>query len=453
MIPTLRSWWQDRLLRGVIRSSGYLLSSNGITAVLTIVQGILATRLLGPGPYGLVAGIVIPFASNINRLLSFRMSEVVVKYLGQYLSEGDKEKAGAFVKGIAATETVTSLVAYLVLAALAPLAARFFAKDASSLPLFLYYGLFLVGFLIFETSTGVLQTTRRFDRLALINVLQTIVTAGLILWAFVSKGGVLAVLTAYLLGKILAGLLIAGFAFQEMNRTLGRGWWRVSVRLIRSWREIFGFALSTNFNGTVNLFARDSETLLIGLFRSQVEVGYFRNAQAVINLVMMPIDPFIGPTYAEISHTIHQKQYEITTRLLKRVSAIAAAWTLSVGGVMALFGWWVIPTIYGPKFAPSYPAFVLLLFGYGFANIFQWNRPLLLALGMPGYPLKVSAIVGVGKTLLSFALLPFFGYLGEAAVLSGFFIASISLVLRRGFREVRDRSVRLVQPSVVENQL
>src|SRR4030066_569120 len=85
MLKTLRSWWQDKLLRGVLKNSGYLFSSNTLSAALSMLNSIFATRLLGVGGLGLVA-IVQTFTSNINRLLSFRMSEVVVKYLGQVLA-------------------------------------------------------------------------------------------------------------------------------------------------------------------------------------------------------------------------------------------------------------------------------------------------------------------------------------------------------------------------------
>lgn len=200
------------------------------------------------------------------------------------------------------------------------------------------------------------------------------------------------------------------------------------------------FAINTNLNGTINVVVRDSETLIIGFFRSQTEVGYFRIALAIINLVMMPIDPFIGPTYAQITRTIAQRQWALTTRLLKRISVISAAWTLSAGGVLALFGWWIIPLLYDRQYEPAYPAMVILLVGYGFANIFQWNRPLLLALGQPDYPLKVAALTSAGKTILSVLLLPLFGFVGEAAILSGYFLASVSLILRRGLSEVGIRA-------------
>src|SRR4030043_2478131 len=93
MLNTLRAWWQDKLLRGVLKNTSYLFSGNSISAALGMLNSIFATRLLGVDGLGLVA-IVQTFASNINRLLSFRMSEVVVKYLGQALAGDEGDSSG-----------------------------------------------------------------------------------------------------------------------------------------------------------------------------------------------------------------------------------------------------------------------------------------------------------------------------------------------------------------------
>ena len=150
-----------------------------------MLNSIFATRLLGVDGLGLVA-TVQTFTSNINRLLSFRMSEVVVKYLGQALANdsgeigetgsicryipdqpaGNNPQAAAIVKGIGLIEAATSILAYLILVLLAPWAARVFAKDSSVAILFPLYGLMLLANLVYETSDGVLQTHKRFDWLA-----------------------------------------------------------------------------------------------------------------------------------------------------------------------------------------------------------------------------------------------------------------------------------------------
>jgi len=101
-------WKEDNLLRRIIRNSSYLFSSNVFSSLLVFIQGILAVRLIGVAGWGLVATIVT-FASNINRLLSFRMSEVVVKNLGPALARGKNREASALVKAAGLTEAVTSI--------------------------------------------------------------------------------------------------------------------------------------------------------------------------------------------------------------------------------------------------------------------------------------------------------------------------------------------------------
>ena len=434
---TLRSWTQDRLLLGIIKNSAYLFSSNTAAMGLSMLQGIFAARLLGLENFGIIAAAVIPITSNVHRLMSFRMSELVVKYLGQALEAGNKERAGAVVKAAALVEGLTSVAAYLVLLAASPQLALYLAKDSSTAPLFAFYGLFLLSHFIYETSLGVLQVNRLFNRQATINFIQSIITATLILAAYLFKGGMWEVLGAYFVGKTFMGLAMTLVAFRQLRNTLGPGWYRASMSLLPDWREIARFAISTNLHGTVTLISRDSSSLFISLLRNPAEAGLFRIALTVINFIMLPIEPFIAPTYAEIARTVSRYEWSLTRRLLKRVTLISGIWTIGAGGLVALTGWWLIPAFYGAEYAPAYPALLALLVGYGFANIFHWNRPLLLALGMPDYALKASAAAGAIKTGLSLALVGLFGYVFEAALLSGYFLFSIGLILNQGVRQVR----------------
>ncbi len=469
MLNTLRTWWQDKLLRGVLKNTSYLFSSNTISAGLGMVNSILATRLLGIEGLGLVA-IVQTFASNVNRLLSFRMSEVVVKYLGQVLAVEPavhpehsqtiespnqptvrNQQAAAIVKGIGLVEAGTSIVAYLVLLLLTTWAARELAKDVSVASLFPFYGLMLLANLVYETSTGVLQTHKRFDQLAIINTVQSIITFVLILLAFLLHRSVIDVLAAYLLGKTFAGITITILAIRQMDRTLGRGWWISSLRQVKEWRGILGFAVNTNLNGTVNLLTKDNIALYLPYLSSaglaQSYSGYFKLGLSIINFVTLPIDPFIWPTYAEITRTIALRQWQKTRTLLIRLSSIAGIWTLAVAIGIAALGWWLIPVVFGASTSPVYPVVLILLVGYGVANILNWNRPLLLAFGKPAYPLMVALVVGVIEIALILWLVPQGGYLTMSAILSGYLAISVGVIAWRGWREIRAHEARDLIPA------
>jgi O-antigen/teichoic acid export membrane protein len=163
----------------VLRNSSYLFSSNTAASALGVLQGIFVVRLLGDSGFGLLT-VIMDFASNVNRLLSFRMSEVTVRYMGQALAQGDKQRAAALVKGIGLTEAATSVIAYSVLLLLSVWGARTFANDVSIAYLFRFYGLFLLANLVYETSVGVLQAADRFKMVALANFYQSIALTVLI---------------------------------------------------------------------------------------------------------------------------------------------------------------------------------------------------------------------------------------------------------------------------------
>jgi O-antigen/teichoic acid export membrane protein len=247
------------------------------------------------------------------------------------------------------------------------------------------------------------------------------------------------VLTAYIAGKTLAGIAIIVLAVRALNETLP-GWWRVPLRAYPEWRGLFSFALNTNLNGTVNIFVRDNIPLYIISLTSATEAGYFRIAYSLTNVLMMPVDPFINPTYSEITRTIAEKNYGVTLRLLRRVSSLVAVWVAAAGGFIILFGWWLIPLLYTAQYAPAYPAAVLLIIGYGTANIFSWNRPLLLALGKPTFPLVVAAAVGAVELALIFRLVPIYGYLAAAAILSAYLVVSVGINVWRGLIEIKHQS-------------
>jgi len=425
---------QDTLLKRVIRNSGYLFSSNGVSIALSTLQSILAARLLGVENLG-VLGTITVFASTINRLFSFRMGELVVKYLGEYLPAKQNEKAAALIKAAALTEGVSSVLSFLVLWLLSPLAAQYLAKNALIAPLFIVYGVSILGNLMAETATGILQATDRFNQQAIINLLQSVLTAVIILAAFLFKGNLLIVLFAYLVGKLILGIGPMILALTSVNKTLGKGWWRASFSALPPLRELGRFAISTNLSATVNLLVRDSELLWVAFFLSTSDVGYYKIALAIITLIPIPVQPFISTTFPEISRSTAAHDWNSLRTMLKRVTLISAVYTAAAALVLTLFGRWLI-LFYGAEYLPSYPALMVLLMGYGLSNVMFWNRTLLLSLNRPTYPFYITLLAGIAKMGLAFYIIPRYGFVGAAALLTGYFVISGVMMVQRGLREM-----------------
>jgi len=429
-------WREDPLLRSVVRNTSYLFSSNTISMGLTFLQGLLAAALLGAKSYGTL-GMIIAFASNVNRLLSFRMNELVVKYGGSLLAEEQKPKAAVVIKVAGISEAVTSAIAYTLLLVLARWGATVIIKDPVTIPWIGIYGLALLANLASETSQAVLQLGQHYRTQAVLTLLQNIITVVWILAAVVLKGGVFDVLMAYLAGKASFGLGMLAAAVYHSNSLLGHGWWKHSIRILPEWRGMAKFAVSTNLSQTVNLLIRDSEVLWVGYFLSTVEAGYYKFALAIMNVILMPITPFIQTTFPEITRSVTRKAWHQVGLLLKRTSVIALIWTAAAALGLLLFGGWLLGTFKGGEYLPSLPVIWLLLIGFGFANIFYWNRLVLLAFGKPNFPLIITAAVGAVKIGLMFLLVPAFGMTVQAGLMSLYFVFSIGIITLEGLKDLR----------------
>lgn len=421
------------MLRTVVRNSSYLFSSNTISMGLASLQGLLAAALLSVADYGLL-GMIIAFASNVNRLLSFRMNELVVKYAGQYLSEENKPQAAAVIKTAGLGEALSSLVAYALLILTARAAAIYIIKDETAVPWIIFYGLALLANLMTETATAVLQLGGHFRTLAALNLGQNLLTASWIGVIFLLRGNLIDVLMAYLAGKLLYGVGVMIAALFWLRPLLGEGWWRIPVSSLNRKKELLRFAFSTNLSQTVNMLIRDNEILWVGYFLSPVEAGYYKFGLAIMNVIVLPISPFIQTTFPEINRSVALREWARLRQLLRRTSWIAAGWTLATGFGLVLLGPVGLAWFKNGQYLPALPIILILFTGFSFANLFYWNRPLLLAFERPNFPLLVTFSVGLIKTLLMFLLVRMFGVIMQALLLSGYFIISIGIIVWKGLR-------------------
>lgn len=432
-----KGWRDDALLQKVVKNSGYLLSGNVFAMALSMVQSVFAGRLLGVVGFGII-GTVTVFASTLNRLLSFRMNELVVKYYGESMERKQKKRAAAVIKAAAIAEATSAILSFTLLVLLAPFAASRLAEDASLAPYFILYGTIILANLVYESSTGILQVNCKFKSQAVINMAASILTALIIGWAFLAKKGLLEILIAYITGKFILGIGTILLGFINLNQTLGKDWWRTSFKHLPPIKELAQFAFSTNLSSTIIMLVRDNEVLWIAYFLTPLEVGYAKTALAIINLVQVPITPFISTTYPEINRAVVEKKWKKLKSLLKRVTLISGGWTIITAIGLAIFGRWLLG-FYGADFLPAYLPMLIFLAGLGFSNIFFWNRPLLLSLGLPMVPYRISLWCGMAKIALAFMLVPRLGINFEAFLLSAFFIVSISWIVLRGFQEIRKR--------------
>jgi O-antigen/teichoic acid export membrane protein len=276
-----------------------------------------------------------------------------------------------------------------------------------------------------------LQVFNQFKVQASINITQSIITAGIIVVAFFTKGSIFLIILAYLIGKFITGLGPIIAAWITLNEKLGSRWLKAPFALLPSIREMAQFTISSNLSGTIKMLVSGSEPLLIGLLLNTKAVALYNIAISIATPLMVPITQFIYTTFPEMTKSIVARKWKELRQLLRRVTLISASWTVVFFLGMLLFGPWIL-SLWGKEYVPAYSTMMILIAGYGISNIFFWNRTLLLSFGKANIPLYVMAATAVAKIALAFVIVPNHGINAEAMLLSGNFIVSVGLLVLIG---------------------
>lgn len=435
-------WFNDRVLRRVLRNSTYLILSNLISVFLTI----FITRRLGVYDYG-VLGLITSYVTNINKLFSFRMNEVVVRYVGEAYVNQDHPKTGALIKFAAAVEAVTSLFAFIFMVCTAKLGAQIFLNDPGLAHLILFYGISIIGGIVMETANGILRVINRYRSIALVSLIQNVLVALIVFFAANRDLGLMGILSAYMIGKVLLGIVPVILCLIWLPRTIGRDWWKAPLSLIDDKRSIMRFTISTNISSTINLFARDGELLWVGALLSPLYAGYYKTAMTVINMVLTPINPLIDTSYPEMNRAIIRKDWSKIRRLLRKITTLSAIWTgaaflglMFLGKPLLFHDVNILGLhfhIFSEEFLPAYNIIMILMLGYGTANILFWNRTLLLTFSEADYATTVSFYSMLAKLFLTVVLVPRGAYYIEAILLSAYLGISVLIMTFHGLNNLR----------------
>jgi len=428
--------FDSEFLRRIVKNSSYLVSATVLAAGMGMVQNAFQARALGAAGIGLLAAVAT-FSNVINRFTSFRIDELVVKYVRLYEERRRHAQAAAVYKLAALLEMGGSVAAFLLILALAPLGVYLFSDVPGVESIFILYGSLVLINIFFDSSDGMLQVFDRFDVKSIIDIGQGVVRLGLTVVVFFTGGGLQEMILAELAGRLLRSAAVMAFAFRTAGKQWGAGWWRTPLSVLRKdRRSLLTFAFSTNLSATVSLVSKDSEDLWVNAFLGNVTGGFYSLARTLIGLLQIPVSPLPSTTYPELSRAVAQDNWAAVRKVLGRGSVLAALYSIPVAVVLILFGREVIVLYANPEFLPAYKPLVILVLGYTFANIFYWNRAALLAFNRPVYP----TLVNLGGMLLKVAgifLFASYGAVAFAALLSGYYIFTVSLAVLRVVADLR----------------
>ena len=435
--------FDTELLRRILRNSSYLVSATVLSAAMGMVQGAIQVRVIGIAGVGLLAAMG-NFTNVLNRFTSFRIDELVVRYVRLYEERKEHQKAAAVYKLAALLELSGSVAAFLLVFFLAPLGVRLFSDKAGVESLFILYGSLTLINMVFDSSDGMLQVFNRFGPKSIIDITQSVVRLSVTILVLITGGGLIEIILAELVGRLVRAVAVMAVALGTARKQWGAGWWRTPISILRKdRRSLLTFAFSTNLSATVSLVAKDSEDLWANAFLGNLVGGFYSIARTLIGFLQLPVSPLPSTTYPELSRAVAKDDWKSVRHVLRRGSMLAALYSLPVAAILIFFGRQII-TLYTRQDLPEvYAPLIILLVGYSVVNIFYWSRAALLSFNRPVFPTLVNFVGMVLKVVGIFIFAPF-GAVAFSALLSGYYVFTIGVAVVRIIQDVR---VHLPSPS------
>ena len=331
----------EGLSQKVIRGSAYSVSASIVTLILGFTRAILLARFLVPAHFGVVA-LALFYVGLASQLRALGLDQAIIHH------QDTEEK---FLRTYFTLRLVTSIGALLVLAAVAPLLAKFYPH----MPLFLWILLAFIGVEVVHTlvytQESMLRKVLAFRQLALTDVVASITmtaVAPLLAW---HGWGAWALVSEQASG-LLVRLVMTWGVFPQWHPWFG---WDKSIV---KWFLQYGKSVWSV--GNLNFVLDHFDDFWIGTILGKTPLGYYSRAYEFARyprrVVANPLVGMFMPIFARLQHDRLN-----LSRAFYRVAYIILRTGILVAGAFALVMPEFIHLIIGDKWQPMLLVFRLML--------------------------------------------------------------------------------------------
>lgn len=399
-------------LRSVFGNLGWLLASNGLMAVLSLIYVAIVTRTLGIADFGRFA-LIIGAAQTLATLVSFETWKIVVQYGVEHGARGDHAAVLRIGKAAMLMEAASAVAGTAVLTLMFTLWPEPFGIEADLRPYAIGYALVQLVTLR-STPTGILRLNDKFNLGAVAESTQPVMRmAGALLALFFSPD-IQGFLLAYAVAEVLTWAMhwVMAARVTDIRALLGTPFRRRKVLA-----ENFGllrFMWSTNVQMALGLASRQAPLLLVGGYAGPSAAGAFRLALQLANALSKISTLIIRAAFPELVRSIRSISHERFRWLVRRILLSGFAGGAVVMLLVVLLGHELLTLIGGRDFGAGY-VMLLWLAGAGSVELAAASlQPILQTLHRAGTVMLARIAAVALQALALLLLLPAFGALGAA---------------------------------------
>ena len=408
--------------RGQLRDLFVLLGGNLVKIALGLVTSSIVFRTLGPDNAGRLT-LALSIVGLLSIIGEFGLRDAAVNFIARFAADKPED---AYAVGR------TFLVCRVFLSAIASsvgifggglVAAQFYpGARVGDLVQLGAVSLFSSGLLAF--SFVIFEAERKFSTISLLNSVQAIVRASLVLALFFAQG---ISLTSLLLLETIVPLI----AFLFSLRIIPRSFLSLRRPFFAYFTSLFHFTKWIAVAALASAILMKLDVLMLSYYRSPSEVGLYAVALALVSRLDILKNAVLTASFPDACRQASPSDLRgFVRQSLKLTALVSVALTPLFALAQILIEW-----LYGVEYAAAIPVFSILVVGF----IINLNAaPVAFVL----YPLNRPRWIAASDLLQllfaaggSLVLIPPFGILGAsfAVVLTRLFAALLTLFLVRRF--------------------
>lgn len=388
-----------------------MLSGTVGSAVIGFLQSILLTRTLNPEGFGLWA-LGTSITALTFGLLSFRSNDALNRSLTGFSSASEDLTSlrASVVTSAFIIEIACAVVGTLVILMLAPFALPYVTNSPDAFFVTVTQAIAMALTWTDRPFQGICRAARNFKSIPLVTLSAALVkltlTGGLFFAGHLSllSLGYLQVFVGFVTfaAQALVGARLMSRSLNLPLDSLSPGTaWRNRGRLADFWRLVnasfWSSCCATGF--------KQADIVLLGLFRSEAEVGLYRLAKSLASLGQSIGSALAFSAYDEFNVLIREQKFQKLLGELRNTTLylIPAIFIVAAGG--ALLNWF-IPLVYGTAYEAATPLLQIQLISVCVGIILFWSFPLLIALGKEWYYTAIVAIALILQFGLTIIFVP-----------------------------------------------
>lgn len=166
------------------------------------------------------------------------------------------------------------------------------------------------------------------------------------------------------------------------------------------------------------IMMQNANILLLGLWQSPEQVGFFKIAVSAANLIILPLTAINMVMASSFAKLFSRNDTAGLQKKSSQTSVLALGSAMPLIVLLALLGQGILTFLFGEAFADSYPPLLVLLMGQAFSAALGSSSNLLNMSGNERTSLKIMTVAMIVNIALNIALIPSYGILGSAIATS-----------------------------------